>query len=84
MRVFARSAIVVAFAATLSPLVSAAEPPGSETRLAQSQPQRRCDNDRRACMAAGAQTGQFGVRFVPPDVVRQCNEAYRACIGRRN
>lgn len=83
MRGIARSAIVAAFVATFSPLVVAAEPPASETRLAQAQPQSRCDNDRRACMAAGAQTGQFGVRFVPPEVVRQCNEAYRACIGRR-
>jgi hypothetical protein len=32
-------------------------------------------------MSAGAQTGIWGERYVPPEVVSMCMEAYRACVG---
>lgn len=40
-----------------------------------------CDDNRKACMSAGAQTGIWGERYVPPEVVSMCMEAYRACVG---
>ena len=42
-----------------------------------------CLQDRQACISAGTQTGQYGQRYVPPEVVRQCYDAYRACTKQR-
>ncbi len=46
-------------------------------------PAAKCLNQRQACISAGTQTGANGVRYVPPDVVRQCYDSYRACTSRR-
>jgi hypothetical protein len=53
-------------------------------QLAQNRtPSASCDRNRKACYAGSAHTGSFGSRYVPPEAVRMCEEAYRACIGRR-
>ena len=33
-------------------------------------------------MSGSAQTGTYGARYVPPDAVKMCMDAYRACISR--
>ena len=45
--------------------------------------QATCLAQRQACISAGTQTGTYGARYVPPEVVRQCYDSYRACIGQR-
>lgn len=52
-------------------------------QLAQGNRQQTCLSQRQACLSAGARTGTYGERYVPPEVVRQCYEGYRACIGQR-
>ena len=53
-------------------------------QLAQNRaPSASCDRNRKACYAGSAHTGNFGSRYVPPEAVRMCEEAYRSCIGRR-
>ena len=42
-----------------------------------------CDRVRSSCYAGRTQTGQYGTRYVPPDVVRECEGAYRSCMSRR-
>jgi hypothetical protein len=75
-------------ATTLMPLpVVAASAVTSDYSLTLSAQQRApspaCERDRKACMAGSARTGHFGARYVPPEAVRMCMDAYRACIGRR-
>ena len=52
-------------------------------QLAQGKSAASCLQDREACISAGTQTGQYGQRYVPPDVVRQCYDADRACTKQR-
>lgn len=40
-----------------------------------------CDSQKQACMSASVQVGIYGQRYVPPDAVAQCMEAYRSCIA---
>ena len=35
-------------------------------------------------MSASVQVGIYGKRYVPPDAVAQCMEAYRSCIGNQS
>ena len=42
-----------------------------------------CDRVRASCYAGRTQTGQYGTRYVPPDVVRECEAAYRSCMSGR-
>ena len=46
-------------------------------------PSPTCDRNRKACYAGSARTGTYGSRYVPPEAVRMCEDAYRACVGRR-
>jgi hypothetical protein len=41
----------------------------------------QCEEQKKACLAAGTQEGSNGVRYVPPDVVKQCYDGYRTCMG---
>lgn len=47
-------------------------------------PTTSCDSQKQACMSASAQVGIYGERYVPPDAVAQCMEAYRACTGNQS
>lgn len=42
-----------------------------------------CLSQRQACLSAGARTGTYGQRYVPPEIVQQCYEQYRACTKQR-
>ncbi len=42
-----------------------------------------CLSQRQACLSAGARTGTYGERYVPPEIVQQCYEQYRACTKQR-
>lgn len=44
-------------------------------------PTTSCDSQRQACMSASVQEGIYGERYVPPDAVAMCMEAYRSCIA---
>ncbi|SPM31829.1 hypothetical protein MTAB308_5354 [Mycobacterium terramassiliense] len=46
----------------------------------QDAPTTSCDSQKQACMSASVQVGIYGERYVPPDAVAQCMEAYRDCI----
>ena len=71
--ILAAAAVAVAAAAVSLPGPSAAATTPTAARTAQ------CEAQKKACLDAGAQTGQWGERYVPPDVVKRCYEAYRAC-----
>lgn len=43
-----------------------------------------CDSQKQACMSASAQTGPYGERYVPPDAVAQCMDAYRSCVANQS
>ena len=80
MRIIAISAFVLSVTAIVAfnltgPVVAANQPSSSQ--------QSQCEAQKRACLDAGAQTGQFGARYVPPDVVKQCYDGYRMCMGQR-
>ncbi|MDP7734027.1 hypothetical protein [Mycobacterium paragordonae] len=47
-------------------------------------PTTSCDSQKQACMSANVQIGIYGERYVPPDAVAQCMEAYRTCIASRS
>ncbi len=52
-------------------------------QLAQGNRQQTCLSQRQACLSAGARTGTYGERYVPPEIVQQCYEQYRACTKQR-
>jgi hypothetical protein len=47
-------------------------------------PSPSCDSQKQACMSASVQIGIYGERYVPPDAVAQCMEAYRSCINNQS
>ncbi len=47
----------------------------------QDTPTTSCNSQKQACMSASVETGIYGERYVPPDAVAKCMEAYRDCIG---
>ena len=74
-------------AAMLTPLPGVAAPAASTDSSLTLSAQRRapsptCERDRKACLAGSARTGTYGARYVPPEAVRMCYDAYRACISR--
>jgi len=77
----------LAFAtATLAPVPGAtgtAAPSSIELSSQNRAPSPSCERDRKACMAGSVRTGNFGVRYVPPDAAAACHQAYRSCIGQR-
>ena len=60
--------------------ITAVSVPKTSVAAAASSRQSQCEAQKKACLAAGAQTGQFGTRYVPPDVVKQCYDGYRMCV----
>ncbi|WP_137144795.1 hypothetical protein [Mycolicibacterium sp. CR10] len=43
-----------------------------------------CTSEKDACMSASVQTGIYGERYVPPDAVATCMEAYWACTDQQS
>lgn len=43
-----------------------------------------CASEKQDCMSASAQTGIYGERYVPPDAVAACMEAYWACTAQQS
>lgn len=62
-------------AAGISPGLAASPP--KVTRIAASN---SCAEQRKVCYAGRTQTGSNGTRYVPPEVVAECEGAYRACM----
>ncbi len=77
---------VVAIPAAAEPptthCVSAAEidDPAALILPPQDAPTTSCESEKQACMSANVQTGIYGERYVPPDAVAKCMQAYRDCI----
>ena len=44
-------------------------------------PGNSCTDQRQQCMSGSVQEGIYGERYVPPDAVAMCMEAYRDCIN---
>jgi hypothetical protein len=44
-------------------------------------PSPSCDSEKQQCMSASVQEGIYGERYVPPDAVAMCMEAYRDCTN---
>lgn len=66
-----------------TPCVSAGEiaDPTALILPSEDAPTTSCDSQKQACMSASVQVGIYGERYVPPDAVAQCMEAYRACTA---
>ncbi len=66
----------------ITPCVSAGEiaDPMAPIPSPQDAPTTSCDSEKQACMSASVQTGIYGERYVPPDAVAKCMQAYRDCI----
>lgn len=47
-------------------------------------PTTSCDSELDDCMSASVQEGIYGERYVPPDAVAMCYEAYRSCTGEQS
>ena len=57
--------------------------PGSCLRtvgVASAAPSPTCGGDERECLRRSAKTGLYGVRYVTPEDVAKCVEAFNACI----
>ncbi len=57
--------------------------PGSCLRtvgVAAADPSPTCGGDERECLRRSAKTGLYGVRYVTPEDVARCGEAFNACI----
>lgn len=68
-----------------TPCVSAGEiaDPTALILPSEDAPTTSCDSQKQACMSASVQVGIYGERYVPPDAVAQCMEAYRACTAQK-
>jgi hypothetical protein len=79
-----RTVAVLAVAMLIAAVTAVSMPRASVAAATNtSSQQSQCEAQKKACLAAGAQTGQFGTRYVPPDVVKQCYDGYRMCMGQR-
>jgi hypothetical protein len=76
-----RSIIVFAFALLFAAIMSVGLTGSISAATPTPEKKAQCEKQKNDCMSAGAQTGQWGERYVPPDIVHQCYEAYRACMG---
>ncbi len=47
-------------------------------------PTTSCTSQKQACMSASVEIGIYGERYVPPDAVAKCMEAYRDCINNQS
>lgn len=47
-------------------------------------PSPSCNSQKQACMSGSVQIGIYGERYVPPDAVAMCMDAYRACIANQS
>lgn len=56
------------------PCITAVGPDGES-------PSQSCTDQKQECMSGSVQEGIYGERFVPPDAVAMCMEAYRDCVN---
>jgi hypothetical protein len=77
-----RTTITLAFAFILATIAAIGLSQTTASAAAPT-PQRKavCEEQKKACITAGTQTGTYGERYVPPEVVKQCYDAYRGCIS---
>ena len=94
--VVSKMAIVAVAAAGLSvPAVATAAPPASAEQQPPcaaaadmpvagpyaTAPAQSCTDAKQQCMSASVQEGIYGERYVPPDAVAMCMQAYRDCVN---
>ncbi|VBA35836.1 hypothetical protein LAUMK191_01160 [Mycobacterium attenuatum] len=72
--------------APTTPCITAGETddPADVVAAPQDTPTTSCNSEKQACMSASVQIGIYGERYVPPDAVAQCMEAYRSCIANQS
>jgi hypothetical protein len=75
--ILAVAMLIAAITAFSMPRTSVA----AATQSASSSRQSQCEAQKRSCLEAGSVVGQFGTRYVPPDVAQRCWDAYRSCMG---
>ena len=80
MRTVQVLAAVVFAAAFIAPSTAATTSPSSTPSAAQSRTA-QCEAERKACLASKTQTGSYGARYVAPEDVKMCSDAYRMCTG---
>jgi hypothetical protein len=86
----AAAGLSVPAAAVSAPLASAAPAPQSQCSAAvampaagyaRDEPANSCTDQKQQCMSASVQEGIYGERYVPPDAVAMCMQAYRDCAN---
>lgn len=60
---------------------SPCSPVAAPTAPADFSPSPSCTSDKEQCMAASVQEGIYGERYVPPDAVAMCMQAYWDCAN---
>ncbi len=60
---------------------SPCSPGVAPTAPADFSPSPSCTSDKEQCMSANVQEGIYGERYVPPDAVAMCMDAYRDCVN---
>jgi hypothetical protein len=78
MRIESLIAAIVLTTAITSPVMAARSPQIS--RIAASS-NADCTAQRKVCYASKTQTDGNGVRYVPPEAVRDCEAAFRMCVA---
>lgn len=86
----------IAAAGLSIPVVAVSTPPASASPAATGQclptamtpaladddaPANSCTDQKQQCMSANVQEGIYGERYVPPDAVAMCMDAYRDCVN---
>jgi len=86
----AAAGLSVPAAAVSTPLASASPAPQSQCSAAVTmpaagfkldEPANSCTDQKQQCMSASVQEGIYGERYVPPDAVAMCMDAYRDCVN---
>lgn len=86
----AAAGLSVPVAAVSAPLASASPAPQSGCSAAVTmpaagfkldEPANSCTDQKQQCMSGSVQEGIYGERYVPPDAVALCMDAYRDCIN---
>ncbi len=75
--------VTVAAVGLYIPTIGLPVPLGSCLRtvgVAAAAPSQTCGGDERECLRRSAKTGLYGVRYVTPEDVAKCVEAFNACI----
>ena len=74
-------ALSVPSGAGLQPMASCLGTVGIAADTPETAPSPSCDSQKQQCMSASVQEGIYGERYVPPDAVAMCMQAYRDCTN---